>query len=207
MERIDPGLPGVNRHVEVRTSTLWLPSRVEDNGNGRLTVAAPSDFRGTILFVSAGEPVAVRWTERRGVGRLDATAVGVRHLPVPVWELRVEGAPLLAQRRRHVRVPVTVVVAGATGDRAWTLMALDLAEGGMLCAAPAAARFEPNEPAAVCLDLEGETLRSLARVVRRSVGPAGATVAFSFTNLSRADADRLRRFLFARQMQRARDLR
>jgi hypothetical protein len=193
--------PDVNQRVDIFGSAWgeWLPSRVEDRRGPIIAVAVPQDPHGEPLDRPT-HWVALRWTTARGIGMFEAGVVAAsREGIVPTWELRGRGEPALFQRRRYARVPV-VLPARATGRRgAWGLTILDVAEGGIRCVAPQLAPFEPGEPVEVSFDVDGE-FAARAEVVRWGVAPGGVNIVFRFTDLPRAEADRLRRFVFRQEL-------
>lgn len=195
--------PDVNQRIEIFSSLWgeWLASRVEDRRGNRLTVAVPQDPDAARPVGRPAEFVALRWTTDRGVAMLEAAiAVATRAGIVPTWELVGRGDPALFQRRRYARVPV-VLPGRAVGRRgAWGLTILDVAEGGIRCLAPQRAPFDPGEAIEVSFDIGGQLLTTRAAVVRWAVAPGGVTVVFRFIDLSRGDADRLRRFVFRQEL-------
>jgi c-di-GMP-binding flagellar brake protein YcgR len=119
---------------------------------------------------------------------------------VPTWELVGRDEPALFQRRRYARVPV-VLAGRAVGRRgAWGLTILDVAEGGIRCLASQPAPFDPGETIEVSFDIDGLTLTARTEVVRWGLAPGGVTIVFRFTDLPRAEADRLRRFVFRQEL-------
>jgi hypothetical protein len=62
------------------------------------------------------------------------------------------------------------------------------------------APFDPGEPVEVSFDVDGLPLTARAEVVRWGLAPGGVTIVFRFTDLSRSDADRLRRFVFRQEL-------
>jgi c-di-GMP-binding flagellar brake protein YcgR len=195
--------PTVNQRVEVHTPAFdaWLSSRIEDREDRRLVLAAPFDTSGRLLVAQPGDPVALRWVEQRGLGRLGTTVTGELGGRVALWELWADEVPTLHQRRRFARVPVMlpVSVAGASGEK--RLLSLDLSEGGVLCAASLRVAFGPEERVKLTFEVDGRRLEAEARVVwSRAARGGGSTVAFRFVALPRHDADHLRRFVYARQV-------
>lgn len=196
--------PAVNQRVEIFGSAwgTWLPSRVEDRRGDRLLVAIPQDPEAPPRPLRRPEDwVALRWTGPRGIGMVEASvAAATRAGIVPAWELLARGEPALFQRRRYARVPV-VLPGRAVGRRgAWGLTILDVAEGGIRCLAPQLAPFDPGEPVEVSFDTDGLLLTARAEVVRWGLAPGGVTIVFRFTDLPRAEADRLRRFVFRQEL-------
>jgi PilZ domain len=195
--------PEVNQRLEIFASAwgTWLPSRVEDRRARLLLVAIPQDPAEPRPVDVPTDWVALRWNGGRGIGMLEAAVAAVTRTGiVPTWELVARGEPALFQRRRYARVPV-VLPARAIGRRgAWGLTILDVAEGGIRCLASQRAPFDPDEPIEVSFDVDGQLLTTRAEVVRWGLAPGGVTIVFRFTELSRAEADRLRRFVFRQEL-------
>jgi hypothetical protein len=195
--------PEVNQRLEVFASSwgTWLPSRVEDRRAGVLLVAVPQDPVELRPVDRPTDWVALRWTNARGIGMLEASVTAATRAGiVPTWEVVARGEPALFQRRRFARVPV-VLPACAVGRRgAWGLTILDVAEGGIRCLASQRAPFDPGESIEVSFDIDGALLTTQAEVVRWGLAPGGVTIVFRFTDLSRAEADRLRRFVFRQEL-------
>jgi len=194
--------PEVNQRVEIFGSAwgAWLLSRVEDRRGDRLVVAVPNDPAEPRPVRRPTDWVALRWTNPRGIGMVEATVTAATRAGiVPTWELVGRGQPALFQRRRYARVPV-VLPGRAVGRRgAWGLTILDVAEGGIRCLASQPAPFDPGETVEVSFDIDGG-LTARTEVVRWGPAPGGVTIVFRFTDLPRADADRLRRFVFRQEL-------
>jgi c-di-GMP-binding flagellar brake protein YcgR len=198
--------PTVNQLVEVQLppSGAWLSSRVEDREDRRLVLAAPFDVTGQPLVAQPGAPVVLRWIEERGLRSLDATLTGERGGRVPLWDVWSTEVPKLHQRRRFARVPVMMPIRVQRGGDVSLVVTLDLSEGGLLCASPPTAPFEPEELVHLTFEVEDRRLEAEARVVRsRTARGGGITVAFRFVGLPRRDADHLRRFVYNRQVHQA----
>jgi c-di-GMP-binding flagellar brake protein YcgR len=203
--------PTVNQLVEVHIPTStdssgtlrapgWLPSRVEDREDRRLVLAAPFDITGELLVARPGDPVALRWVEQRGLGRLDTTVTGGNRGRLPLWELWANEIPTLHQRRHFARVPIVVPVSVVGGGGEQLLVSLDVAEGGVLCLADPTVALQPEQRVRLTLEVGGRRLEAEASVVRSKPAPGGATIAFRFIALPRSDADHLRRFVYTRQV-------
>lgn len=195
--------PAVNQLVEIFGSTwgTWLPTRVEDRLHHRLVVAVPQNPDRAEPLARPPDFVAVRWTSPRGIGMVEAVVgAASRAGIVPTWELAGRGDPVLFQRRRYARVPVVLPARVLTRRGAWGLTILDLAEGGIRCLAPQMVPFEPGEPLEVSFEVDGLGLTTEARVVRWALAPGGVTIVFRFVELPRAEADRLRRFVFRQEL-------
>ena len=195
--------PDVNQRVEIFGSTwgTWLPSRVEDRRADRLVVAVPQNPDRPEPLGRPTDFVAVRWTGPRGIGMVEATALTASRAGiVPTWELVGRGHPVLFQRRRFARVPVVLPARVVTRRGAWGITILDLAEGGIRCLAPQMVPIEPGEPIEVAFDFDGLGVTTGAQVVRWALAPGGVTIVFRFVGLPRADADRLRRFVFRQEL-------
>jgi c-di-GMP-binding flagellar brake protein YcgR len=145
--------------------------------------------------------VAVRWTNPRGIGMLEATVIAASRAGiVPTWELVGRGEPALFQRRRYARVPVVMPARAVARRGAWGLTILDVAEGGIRCLAPQVAPFDPGEIIELSFDVDGLLFAARAEVVRWGLAPGGVNIVVRFTDLPRAEADRLRRFVFRQEL-------
>ncbi|WP_369054569.1 PilZ domain-containing protein [Kineococcus terrestris] len=106
-----PGWPALNSRVHVRVHLpeklgdreLELPTRVEDEVDGALVVAAPT-FAGDLHVAVPGLPVAVSWSSDRGRCVVDAVLVRVVRHRVSCWELEPASDVRTEQRRRYARV-------------------------------------------------------------------------------------------------------
>jgi PilZ domain len=195
--------PEVNQRIEIFGSGwgTWLPSRVEDHRGSVLVVAVPQDPDELRPVDRPTDWVALRWTGPRGVGMVEATvSAATRTGLVPTWELVGRGQPALFQRRRYARVPVVLPGRVVSRRGAWGLTILDVAEGGIRCLASQLVPFDPGEAVEVSFDIDGWSLTAAGEVVRWGLAPGGVTIVFRFTDLLRADADRLRRFVFRQEL-------
>jgi hypothetical protein len=195
--------PDINQRVEIFGSPwgTWLSSRVEDRLLNRLVVAVPQNPDGPGPLARPADFVAVRWTCPRGIGMVEAAIeTATRAGIVPTWELVGRGDPVLFQRRRFARVPVVLPGRVVSRRGAWGLTILDLAEGGIRGLASQMVPFEAGEPIEVSFDVDGLGLSVQAQVVRWAVAPGGVTIVFRFVDLPRAEADRLRRFVFRQEL-------
>jgi hypothetical protein len=197
--------PEINQRIEIFASGwgAWLASRVEDRRADRLTVAVPQSADGLRPMATPAEAVALRWTNPRGIGMVEAgvgrvTRAGI----VPAWELVARGEPVVFQRRRFARVPVVLrgSVTGLHRRAPWPVTILDVAEGGVRCLASPSAPFDPAEPVRLAFDVDGAPFTARAQVVRFELAPGGVVVAFRFDELPRNEADRLRRFVFRQEL-------
>ena len=93
--------PEVNQRVEIFGSAwgAWLASRIEDRGRDRLVVAVPQDPAEARPVHRPTDWVAVRWTNPRGIGMLEATVTAATRAGiVPTWELVGRGEHILTVR-------------------------------------------------------------------------------------------------------------
>jgi c-di-GMP-binding flagellar brake protein YcgR len=124
--------------------------------------------------------------------------------PGPTWLLRVVGSVSACQRRSFVRADVQLPVQLRAEGADHQVTAHDISEGGLRCSTRTALGLTGGTAVEVGLELELELdeqlrLRLPAEVVRaRHPAPeAPLDLGLRFTDLSIADADRLRRWIFA----------
>ena len=184
-------------------------SRVEDVGDGMLTVARPLDLPAEHRF-DVGSEVFTTWREPTGVevrpGRLREVR---REANVSLWDIELTGAGWREQRRSFVRaaVPGRVTVRWTAADGGAGVASgalLDLSEAGMRCMTTAA-ELVTVEAAGTPLKIELETAeKSFALVgeVLRGMPdrePGSWQLVVVFTDPGKA-ADDLRRIVFAQQL-------
>lgn len=203
--------PALGRKVEIRVpgEPRWLPTKVADRDE-LLTLAAPAPGGVTAPEPAPGAGVAVRWTERQGIGLLDAVVAGTQYVPLPLWHLRVVGQGELVQRRRYARVPISLpgqaLPAGLAPDdrfgEAWPFVTLDLSEGGLRATATAGPFLlaGPDDRFRLTVAVDGREVTARARVVRCFVAGNAMVITFCFTDIARHHADHLRRYVFAREL-------
>ena len=110
-------LPNINQSVGVYV-VEWeteLRSRIEDTGEGSLTIAMPSDGR-TERPVPRGAVVYLDWICDRGVVRVRGVVSEFVHIPIPALLVVIDGEPEIHQRRNYVRASTNLVLK-ATPDR------------------------------------------------------------------------------------------
>lgn len=192
-------LPGATVDLGVLDVSRWLSASVTDSSDLGMVVTAPG---GADLMVRSGDGVTVRWLATDlGVGLLETIVAGTTRGPQDAtWLLRSAGRPTVVQRRRHLRVPVTVrVEAGWEGGRQ-EMITLDLSEGGVRCLAAGPVGLAAGDTVRLAVGLHDQTVAGAAAVVRATPSQGGTTLAFRFTSLTRREADRVRRFVFARDV-------
>ena len=134
-------LPNINQSVGVYV-VEWeteLRSRIEDTGEGSLTIAMPSDGR-TERPLPRGAVVYLDWICDRGVVRVRGIVSEFVRIPIPALLVIVDGAPEIHQRRNYVRASANLALV-ATPDRLRTAdeeelpeikgTTFDLSGGGM----------------------------------------------------------------------------
>ncbi len=110
-------LPNINQSVGVYV-VEWeteLRSRIEETGEGSLTIAMPSDGR-TERPLPRGAVVYLDWICDRGVVRVRGVVSEFVRIPIPALLVVIDGEPEIHQRRNYVRASTNLVVK-ATPDR------------------------------------------------------------------------------------------
>ena len=195
------GWPELNGLVEVAGPawTGWLPSRVDEIDRPEIVIAAPTGRFGELVMPPAGDQVLVHWPADRGVGELHGKIAATTRGRLPSWRVRGMGEPVVVQRRRFVRAPVTMPVTLVGDDGVDVLSTIDLSEGGTALLWPAGSPPPgPDQDLTLVLDLEDATAEVPGRVLRVAETGAGAhRVAVAFVDVAAPVADRIRRFVFA----------
>ena len=151
------------------------------------------------IAVLAGGHVAIQYTNRRGVCRID----GVGHKAKDPAVLHVDhtGKVQLIQRREFVRVDAMVRVAyQPLGPSGWTAetTTLNVSAGGFMISGREALRIDEVMPFTVELDGDSRDagdLEMLGRVVRETNGGLGVRI----ENIDERERERLIRWVFARE--------
>src|SRR5690606_12552394 len=166
----DLTLPAINSLVQVSVSGGdSYRSRVEDAGDGLVTVAAPLDLPVTDI-PELGTPLAVRWgAGARGRYVLTGPLVEILTGTPPRWVMRPDGPPRIEQTREFVRgggdAPISVRRVSPPGET-FDGRVVDVSEGGVR-ARFAECDLTPGEQIFVTLHL-GEDIVGLEGTVLRT---------------------------------------
>lgn len=182
----------------IAPSGATIGARVKDGGDEE-TVLLFADDGSDPVAVLAGGHVAIQYTNRRGVCRIDGRAHGT----IGAAALRVEhtGEVQLVQRREFVRVNAIVRVAyqpaGATGWTAETTT-INVSGGGFMISGRDGLRM--HDVTWFTLELDGDAresgpLQVFGRVVRETPGGLGIEI----EQIDERERERLIRWVFARE--------
>ena len=193
------GLPEEGQEVfVVAPSGATINARVKD-GRADATVLLFTDNANDPVAVLAGGHVAIQYTNRRGVCRID----GLAKKAAGAASLLVEhtGKVQLIQRREFVRVdamvPVSYQPAGATGWTAETTT-INVSAGGFMISGREGLNM--HDVMWFTLELDGGAresgpLQVLGRVVRETPGGLGIEI----EQIDERERERLVRWVFARE--------
>lgn len=195
-------LPAVNTLVRVRCSRDGEVhrSRVEALGGPDLLVAAPHGKDDPALPYP-NDRLIVAWGTVRGKCSLPVRFGGVETSRILVWRVTPDGEIELEQRRRSVRASATgkvTVVAGAGLVAPLTGPVVDVSETGLRCLLPRGLAG-PGMPVDVRLDLGEESLEMGGEVLRVTSGSNEHDEVVVLLTPAPAQADHIRRFVYARQ--------
>lgn len=203
------GIPEVGTAVVlVHLDANSYPSRVEDVAGDRLTVGMPTD----LLAVEPYEPGAVfelTWTRPSGIHILPVALVGTRtEQRIRLWDLSVVEEGWVDQRREYVRVPISGSVAVGAGATALRGSLADLSEAAMQCVLDVAyddPRLTVGNRMDCQLIVQGECLLMVGIVESAGPGdkPDQSRVVMRL-EVSEQEADRLRKQVFAAQLEQRR---
>ena len=186
--------------VVLDASTEPLVTAVLRVAEDSLALEAPVDRAGRLVLPAERDGGLLVWRGARGLQQAPVTVVQTTRPPGPQWLLRLTGGASACQRRSFVRADVQLPVQLHVERSDHQVMALDISEGGLRCSTREALGLSGGTAVEVGLDLgEQLQLRLPAEVVRarHPVPEAPLDLGLRFTDLSIADADRLRRWIFA----------
>lgn len=199
--------PAINDRVELATGCHpdALAGWVEDLDDETLSLAAPFDASGPVpvpVMPAPGSPATLRWAHPRGVNELAVEVLETALRPTPRWRVRPVEDVNHVQRRGHVRAPVLIGVTFHAPDGTTEATTVDLSEGGLRCLLRRRLALTAGEELDVALHLDPSPLRARLQVLRTH--PAHdpfLEVTGRFVGLARGDADRIRKRVFAEQLQ------
>jgi hypothetical protein len=203
-----------------RTGARALTARVLATAPDHLVLATPTDVLGTPVPVLLGADLDLVWSEQ---GDVVGVAVRVGHVDGGTWGAVATSGPQRVQRRDAVRAPVhlAAVLSRDPAHRGEddpedpmpgvgvrpalrTVVEVpvdDLSESGARCVVdPVALRLEHGARVLLELPLDGLRGPLTARVVHRRFRPRGrgVLVGLRFVDVADAEADVVRRYVFAR---------
>ncbi|HET9442184.1 MAG TPA: PilZ domain-containing protein [Acidimicrobiales bacterium] len=185
----------VIRTGDDRRCSSHLVGRAGDD----LVLRAPSALTGRTTGLQPGDHVVVSIATTTGAQELLCSVV---FAPAGGdWTVRLHGPALRSQRRAYVRIPLASLVTLCREDEHLRVATVDLSEGGFRCVARSEG-LELGEEIEVAFDLHGITVPVRAELVRRQPRHDDRwELAFRFVDLRARDADRIRAFVFNRQIQ------
>ena len=197
-----PALPDLRQRVHVRLGrwAVSLPSIVEDVIGGEILLGAPLDLAEG-QEPTNGERLLVMWEDLAGPHTLPCAFAAVVPRELPQWRVHPDGVARDDQRRRHVRATTDGSITIVRDHEAITASLIDLSEGGVRC------RFESADAIAgvgdlvsciIRIGLKELDLRGRIVQVHLDLGKP-RVLAISFLDLTLAQADELRRHVFAEQ--------
>lgn len=190
----------VPRRVWVRVGPVGrdYPSRLVDHHGEDLVVAAPA-AEDEVAPVELGQMVVITWLTPTGVHELTATLLQELE-ERSRWIVRPRGPAVRTQRRAYVRIGTAALIDLRRGGGDIVRAGLvDLSEGGIRCIVPGVSDLDVSDQVETSLELDGVQIDVRARVVRRQTRRDGrCELGLRFVEVSGAEADCIRRYVFAR---------
>ena len=152
---------------------------------------------------AAGEELGVCWPFRNGAWvEQPCRFVDEARVDHHNWRVALAGDPVVVQRREYARV-THIAPMRLCSEGAWLASTMvDVSEGGVSCAVVDGALPQPGAPLLVELPIGDELVTVGAAVVRSLATPSGESlVAVRFTGVDTRLGDRIRREVFALQLQ------
>ncbi len=185
------------------------PTRVEDVDGDFVTVAAPvAPHTDLVRPLGPEEGFFLGWVMDRGAMEVPVALKAHELEPIPTWRLHQIGDPTETQRRKFVRLDIQVEtkVGFRSGAPAEVITTGDLSEGGMRFHVTKWVADPGGEPLPVSLQLGEKTLELTGQVAWWGDLDAGETrsVGLRFVGIMPSEADAIRSFVFAAQIERRR---
>ena len=196
-------LPAPGEDVQLRiegdADHRTLESRViqSDDRRGAMVVRSPA-WEGESVTAAIGTRMAMLWSTPGGEHIMVAGLVAIAEDRIPVWVVRAESPPQMAQRRNYVRVDtlsrITIIAAGLEVHAT----SLDLSEGGMRISVKLSDRLSEGQVVSLGVDMGGSTMPVLAQVMRtwERTNPPRVDVGLKFIELSPQETDQIRERVF-----------
>jgi c-di-GMP-binding flagellar brake protein YcgR len=193
------GLPEEGQEVfAVSPSGATINARVKGVADKATDLTFPEAGNDPIAVLAGGH-VAIQYTNRRGVCRID----GMAHKAKDPEVLRVDhtGKVQLIQRREFVRVDAMIRVSyQPIGPSGWTAetTTLNVSGGGFMISGREGLRIDEVMPFTIELDGDSRDagdLTMLGRVVRETNGGLGVRI----ENIDERERERLIRWVFGRE--------
>jgi hypothetical protein len=192
--------PPVNTSVTVDVAGWRRPrrTRVEDLTE-EIVVAAPVD-EGDDHEPSLGTELTVAWDGARGPMAVPVTLLAKELRRIHLWRLRPAGPVVITQRRHHVRVSALADMTLQLHASSMPGQLLDVSEGGFraVCADSEHVRIGAHPHA--LFEVDGEDFSLPSEVVRLEPSDGRLFLGCRFLGLHAAEADRIRKVVFAVQV-------
>ncbi len=213
--RLGAWLPAPGTVVTVggqQWSRTWV-SRVEQREGNALVVVAPTRPRGEPVDAEPGTPIVLGWATDQGYLEAEGVLTGTSLDVVLTWEVDASKVRR-RQRRRAFRLPVALPVAVVPStDRPGRVAAtegavqgqtLDVSEVGVRCLLPLAEAPEVGDRAELSVGIRDEPplITTVEVVWRRRHDAEFEEFGLTFVDDDAERAERLRRFVFAEQLER-----
>ncbi len=192
--------PGESVLLEIQDRATPLVAVVEEVDDLRLVVREPYDPAGsTVDQPPPGSRLVLRWDNDAGRHACEGLLAGIHLDRVPLWQVPLEGPPVVEQRRAHVRVPDALPVELHAAGRTDRAVVCDVSEGGARCVVEQRPSVEPGEELTLRMVLEGRTAEAPGVLLESLVLGDGRTqLRVRFRHLGTAAAP-LRRHVMAQQ--------
>jgi hypothetical protein len=157
----------------------------------------PMDRTGRIVRPGIGECGLLIWGEPGNLRQAPIAVLETNRPPDPAWLIRLTAQPERCQRRSFVRADVNLPVVVRHLEADLEVAAVDLSEGGMRCRTGSDVAFALGD-SVIAEFSAGRSLVLSATVARLHRGAAErpTDLALRFTELTMADADHIRRYVF-----------
>jgi hypothetical protein len=200
-------LPDINDLVDVMLDlrTEPLASVITAVSEDTILLGNPIDRSGRIVLPEVGEGGLLIWGGGSNLRQAPLAVLETARRPDPTFLVRLTATPGPCQRRSFVRSEANVPVIVRLPDAEIEAVTIDLSEGGLRCNTPldvdvrikdsVVAEFHAGRPF---------TVPATVARIRRGNKDRPTELGLSFTGLSMAEADKIRRYVFSQLLEQRR---
>jgi len=182
------------------------PTRLKasDQTRGLLVIRSASSKDGSTVPAKPGDKLMLAWLDEFGEHVLPGIIAKVVPEDPPTWVVKQIGIPITKQLRRFARVRDVSRIEMSQGTTMIEALRLDISEGGMKVKIPTHVDYVEGEELQIKTKIgrrgNQREIVSKAKVMKVFNRAGSKEVGLSFLDLSEADKDFIRRYIYDRQI-------